>query len=137
MGTHSQGIHINSVHWTLFGVQTLDFSRTWTWIPENQSNTYLCRNWTSTICSIYNIASGIPSTSTKCKQVFPSRWVKVKLGIVYRWSIQVQGSPNCSHENILFDLRMFAAGDPLKVKQPCWKQDQAVANVVQIYFIPV
>ena len=80
----------------------LDSSRTFIWIPEIQSNTYLCRNWTSAICSIYNIASGIPSTSTKCNKIFSSRWVKVKLGIVYRWSVQVQGSPNISHEHTLF-----------------------------------
>ena len=58
----------------------------------------MCRNWTSPICSVCNITPGIPSTSIKCIQIFPSRWVKVKLGIVYCWSIQVQGPPNSSPE---------------------------------------
>ena len=113
-----------------------DSCRTFIWIPEIQSNTYLCRNWTSAICSIYNIASGIPSTSTKCNKIFSSRWVKVKLGIVYRWSVQVQGSPISSHEHTLFCSTYecsLAAGDPSKVKQQCWKLEQAV----QISFIPV
>ena len=103
----------------------LDSSRTFIWIPEIQSNTYLCRNWTSAICSIYNIASGIPSTSTKCNKIFSSRWVKVKLGIVYRWSVQVQGSPNISHEHTLFCRWLTNVRLQLEI---LWKSSSSVEN---------
>ena len=103
----------------------LELGRTFIWIPEIQSNTYLCRNWTSAICSIYNIASGIPSTSTKCNKIFSSRWVKVKLGIVYRWSVQVQGSPNISHEHTLFCRWLTNVRLQLEI---LWKSSSSVEN---------